>query len=114
MSVLAELLDVEDATWRRQAACRGVDPSIFFPPDDGGRVRSSVYAKARSICASCPVRLACLKEHADELHGCWGGTSPKERQDLRHQRELQLRASKKAARTLPHVVGCDNAVRSGA
>lgn len=89
--LLDELLDIEVPAWRKRAACRGVDPSIFFPVGDGERLDSSGYAKARSICASCPVRLQCLKEHADEQFGFWGGRSPRERVDLRRQREVQFR-----------------------
>ncbi len=108
-ALLDELLDIDKPAWREQAACRGVDPSIFFPPGDSERVKSSVYDRARAVCAACPVRLACLKEHLDEDHGCWGGTSPRERRDLRRQRSVQL-----STRTFAHVGDCDIAVRIGA
>ena len=45
------------ATWRRRAACRGVDPEVFYPVTDEDA------GTAKSICATCPVREACL-EHA--------------------------------------------------
>jgi WhiB family redox-sensing transcriptional regulator len=67
--------------WQQWAACAapGVDPELFFPEQGG------TAAPAKRICASCPVRAACL---ADALatrdeHGIRGGTTPQERQRLR-------------------------------
>ena len=37
-----------------QAACRGVDRSLFFPE------RKAVSPKALALCSSCPVREECL------------------------------------------------------
>ena len=45
------------ASWRRRAACRGVDPEVFYPVTD------EEAGTAKSICSTCPVREACL-EHA--------------------------------------------------
>ncbi|HEV2809421.1 MAG TPA: WhiB family transcriptional regulator [Acidimicrobiales bacterium] len=71
-------------TWRQHAACRGIDPDIFYPldQDDDGEA-------AKQVCAVCPVREACL-EHAltsRETEGVWGGASERERRRmLRHRR----------------------------
>ena len=46
-------------TWRKRAACRGLDAEIFFPGTDD----EADAAEAKAICALCPVRQACL-EHA--------------------------------------------------
>ncbi|MFD7985463.1 WhiB family transcriptional regulator [Kitasatospora indigofera] len=59
-------------------ACRSVpDPDVFFP-EVGDEVGA---ARARRICAGCPVRSACLAYAlaADEPHGIFGGLDPKER-----------------------------------
>lgn len=61
--------------WRRQAACVGMDPLIFFP----GMGRNATEAKR--ICAECPVRLECLT-YAVEYRlpgGVFGGKTEDER-----------------------------------
>ncbi len=63
------------------AACRGLDPALFFPEegDNGGMV-----AAAKAVCAECVERDACLA-FALEYHqpGIWGGMTDKERRTLR-------------------------------
>ena len=62
-------------SWMADAACRRVDPALFFPSDGAG------VEAARPICQACPVREACLdyalEHHID--HGVWGGVSERER-----------------------------------
>jgi hypothetical protein len=43
--------------WRMLGACRGLEPSIFYPDDDD---EADV---AKQVCEQCGVRAACL-EHA--------------------------------------------------
>ena len=66
-------------TWMSHAACRGSDPAQFVP------TRRRSVGGARAVCARCPVREACLEfALADErLVGIWGGTSTRERAQLR-------------------------------
>lgn len=70
-------------TWQRHAACRGEPTELFFPE------RGEPTEPARAICAGCPVREPCLQEALthDTLAdiGIWGGTSARERRDLRRQ-----------------------------
>jgi WhiB family transcriptional regulator, redox-sensing transcriptional regulator len=71
-------------TWRKRAACRGLDVEIFYPfsEDDADA------AEAKTICASCPVSSACL-EHAlalREREGVWGGMTERERRRIVRQR----------------------------
>ncbi len=68
--------------WRAQAACRGLDVRLFYP-DSGTH-----SAPALRVCASCPVRAACLEHALDagECHGVWGGKTEDERRALRRQR----------------------------
>jgi len=72
------------ATWRKRAACRGVDVEIFFPEnDDDAEVEA-----AKAVCQLCPVRQACL-EHAlsyREHEGIWGGATERERRRILRQR----------------------------
>ena len=65
------------AQWISKAACRGLDPELFFP-EPGGATKH-----IKKICLSCPVSLECL-EHAivhKENFGIWGGTSVAKRQN---------------------------------
>ncbi|GAA1394666.1 WhiB family transcriptional regulator [Luteococcus peritonei] len=52
-----------------QAACIEADPTIFFSDD------MSVVARAKQVCADCPVRQQCLAGALErrEPHGVWGG-----------------------------------------
>lgn len=68
--------------WRQHAACRGLDPEIFYPASD------EESGTAKAVCAQCPVNTACL-DHAlgsRERDGVWGGATEKERRRLLRQR----------------------------
>jgi len=70
------------ASWRKRAACRGIDPEVFFPVTD------EESEEAKAICEMCPVRQACL-EHAlanREREGVWGGATERERRRIIRQR----------------------------
>lgn len=77
--------------WRKDAACRKLDTAIFFA-DDAQNV-----AKAKAVCAACPVREACLDfaltTRQDD--GVWGGLDENERRRARRRR--QEAARRKAA-----------------
>lgn len=65
--------------WQQHAACRNETVELFIT--DGG----GPSARAKQLCARCPVRLHCLRYAlADpDLVGYWGGTSERERRRLR-------------------------------
>lgn len=67
-----------------EAACRGLDPRIFYPETPDGRddYSDEAVAYARSICATCPIRLECLAQGRDEKLGVWAGTTPQQRKEL--------------------------------
>lgn len=72
------------ATWRKRAACRGIDVEIFYPATDEDEDAEA----AKAVCAECPVRQACL-EHAlahREREGVWGGATERERRRILRQR----------------------------
>ncbi len=69
-------------SWRNRAACRGVDPDIFYPASD------EEAEAAKAVCGQCPVRQPCL-EYAlanRERDGVWGGATERERRRILRQR----------------------------
>ena len=73
-------------SWRLRAACRHVDSAIFFSPDgERGPARQVREARAKAVCARCPVIQECATYAiaAGERHGVWGGLSERDRLDFR-------------------------------
>ncbi len=70
-----------DRRWQEHAACRGLGPGGFFPPEEDGEQ----VDEALTVCGACSVRDQCLAYalRAKETYGVWGGTTPKERRRLR-------------------------------
>lgn len=74
--------------WQKRAACRGLGTADFFP----GRGDNRALARAKAICATCPVRETCLEfgmsmgSHESD-RGVWGGMSTMERRELRRRRK---------------------------
>jgi WhiB family redox-sensing transcriptional regulator len=72
------------ADWREQAACADYPNQLFFP---GGDASEATVARAKGVCAVCPVIEDCL-EYAFETNqraGIWGGTTEDERRSLRRK-----------------------------
>ena len=81
---------VEDMTsWRDQAACRGLDPTRFFP-DEGDYVG---VERAKQTCAPCPVAWECLSYAvwSNQTEGIWGGATRGERRRYRRLVAKELR-----------------------
>ena len=78
--------------WRHQAACKDQDPEYWFPVDAPGR--TPAHRRAISICQSCPVQEKCLTWALDnhEFYGIWGGTTARQRADMRRDRRAIARA----------------------
>lgn len=71
--------------WQLEAACRSLPAELFFHPEgERGAARARRELKAKAVCASCPVALAC-RAHAlsvREPYGIWGAMGEQERVDL--------------------------------
>jgi WhiB family redox-sensing transcriptional regulator len=75
---------MKNLSWRELARCRGIDPEVFYPVSDDDEAAE----EAKSICAECPVREACL-EYAltsREKEGVWGGLTERERRRVLRRR----------------------------
>lgn len=88
---LAELFsgDAEN-DWRHDAACRSLDPTVFFSPDafENKQEKEEREVAAKAVCTGCRVRDECLDYalKAGERYGIWGGTTPHERRTLLRRR----------------------------
>jgi len=73
---------VNPTAWRDLGACRGLAPAIFYPDDDDDA------HDAKSVCAQCGVRVACLEFalSSREKQGVWGGATERERRRIIRQR----------------------------
>jgi WhiB family redox-sensing transcriptional regulator len=73
-------------SWVRLGACVGMAPEIWFPghSEHGG--------EAKAVCAGCEVKKPCLELALKEgFQGIWGGTSERERKQIRRRRALARR-----------------------
>lgn len=64
--------------WYRRAACRGLDPELFFPE------RGASTKEAKAVCTGCPVQAECLTTHLGEKYGVWAETSERQRRRARN------------------------------
>ena len=72
--------------WRHHAACRDVDPELFFPIGNTGPALLQIE-EAKYVCRRCPVSESCLRWALDSGQdaGVWGGTSEDERRALKRR-----------------------------
>ena len=75
--------------WTEHAACRGMDPDIFFPTE------GDTYARAREVCRRCEVIGECLDDAlaipvSQDIAGMQGGLTPKERAQTRRDRPVVI------------------------
>jgi WhiB family redox-sensing transcriptional regulator len=75
-----------DEDWQANARCRGADATLFFSPlvTETKQEKDAREAKAKAICAECPVRSQCLDFalNTREAYGIWGGLNETERRRL--------------------------------
>jgi len=83
-------------SWEERAACVGLNARLFFGPDgERAEEREIREAKAKAICALCPVRAQCLDYALENSvkHGIWGGLNQEERARERRRRAHRPRAA---------------------
>ncbi|MEV2273436.1 WhiB family transcriptional regulator [Nonomuraea africana] len=78
--------------WRHRAACRDVDPELFFPIGNTGPALKQIE-EAKQVCRSCSAVDSCLKWalESGQDAGVWGGLSEDERRALK-RRNARARA----------------------
>ena len=81
--------------WRHRAACRDVDPELFFPVGNTGPAIAQIE-EAKKVCMRCSVREECLQWalESSQDSGVWGGLSEDER------RAMKRRAARHRARMM--------------
>ena len=86
MAAVAHLELTPTTEWQQRGLCRANDSEIFFPPAhfEHKPEREAREAKAKAICAGCPVRVDCLTWAlaVREPYGVWGGASEGDRKQM--------------------------------
>lgn len=86
MASLPLLQTALSTSWQEHGLCRSSDAAVFFPPIhfEPKAEREAREAKAKAICAACPVRDECLEWalDAEEPFGVWGGQSELDRKRI--------------------------------
>ena len=74
--------DADD--WRDVAACRSVEPDLFFPIGSTGGAMDQIES-AKRVCRQCEALDPCLEFAlaTNQESGVWGGTAEDERRKLR-------------------------------
>lgn len=72
--------------WRDFAACRGLDPDMFFPVGNVGPALEQIE-RAKDVCRTCVAQVVCLEYaiRTNQDDGIWGGTDEIERRQMRKQ-----------------------------
>ena len=92
--LLQQRRDAVGTDWRNYAACRDVDPDLFFPLGTSGASLLQIE-DAKQICRTCPVSAPCLRWALDSGDaGVWGGTTEDERRIHRQLRTLRSSAAR--------------------
>jgi WhiB family redox-sensing transcriptional regulator len=111
-----ELLLGKNISWMNYAACKDVDPLVFFPEHlhENGISGPGAYATARVICGQCKVASQCL-DYAlatfrtnEEDHGMWGGMSPRERRKYKKQQRANGLANQQSQPASQQATGLVN------
>lgn len=97
--------------WAEEARCRGLSTAEFDPwhPETD---RAVMFATARRVCMSCPVRLQCalyglsLLELAGNQGGMFGGLEPAGLMKLARDLELPVRIRAQHGSRSGYVAGC--------
>ena len=85
-SVHKQMLEYRQGDWVEGALCAQIGDHDKFFPDNG-----TSSAEAKHICSMCDVVAECLSYALRApygLHGVWGGTTERQRRELRRERGM--------------------------
>ena len=90
--------------WRYHAACRDVDPELFFPIGNTGPALLQID-EAKQVCRRCPVMELCLQWaiESGQDAGVWGGMSEDERRALKRRTPSRRRGSEPTPRVCSRI-----------
>ncbi len=73
-------------TWMNNAACRDIDPDLFFPVPRSGPAYDKQVEQAQAVCDRCTVRPQCtiFADSTNTEHGVWGRETQAQRR-ARHR-----------------------------
>ena len=88
--------------WRHHAACREVDPELFFPIGNTGPALFQIE-EAKGVCRRCPVAESCLQwaVESGQDAGVWGGMSEDERRAYKRRARPDPGSRPRLNRTRP-------------
>ncbi len=88
---------VRAGDFRHRAACRSVDPEVFFPTAVAGPEFEAQVSVAKAVCAGCPVLTECLTWALAVLpDGIAGGMTEHERRREQGRRRGERRRARRA------------------
>lgn len=84
MDTRVEDLPQGQLEWREFAACRDIEPDLFFPSGTGSSLQMQTD-QAKAVCHGCLVLDRCLgfALGTDQTEGIWGGLTAREREAAR-------------------------------
>jgi len=87
---MTSVIDLTVTPWREAASCLEVTDEVNFFPN---REDFLGIAKAKTVCATCPVADECLSWaiESNQSEGIWGGHTPKERRTIRRRWVEEIR-----------------------
>jgi WhiB family transcriptional regulator, redox-sensing transcriptional regulator len=81
-----------DFGWQNKAECQGEATDLFFMDMEDSQINHIKMREARAICDRCQVKKECLDfalvNNID--YGVWGGTSPYQRKEMRHEQRHRV------------------------
>jgi hypothetical protein len=94
--------------WTQAAVCASVDPELWFPE------KGNSAARAKKICATCPVREPCLQYALDndDRFGVFGGTTERDRRKIRGNTKFCKHCGAEYAPGRSHAAFCSDECRS--
>lgn len=71
--ILTKISTTQTFKWKKEALCKELDPSMFFPDFRG--VNIAKYIDEALPCKNCPVQQECIDfaDESGEEWGIWGG-----------------------------------------